>query len=147
MFEPMTTDPILVDLTAGIVGAFLANNPVPVADLPKVIETVHASLSRLGAPQAAEPAPEVAKKPSPAEIKRSVKPGAIVSFIDGKPYKLLKRHLTKNGLDPASYRARYGLPADYPMVAPNYGAQRSELAKASGLGVSGGRQSVQQAAE
>ncbi|GEP06839.1 MucR family transcriptional regulator [Methylobacterium oxalidis] len=146
MSETTTTDPVLVDLTVGIVSAFVANNPVPVADLPKVIEAVHTSLSRLGAPQAAETAPEVAK-PTPAEIKRSVKPDTLISFIDGKPYKLLKRHLKKNGLDPASYRARYGLPADYPMVAPSYAAQRSELAKASGLGVSGGRQPVPQAAE
>ena len=78
-------------------------------------------------------APEV-EKATPAEIKRSITPDALISFIDGKPYKTLKRHLTGHGLDPQSYRLRYGLPADYPMVATNYAAQRSELAKSLGLG-------------
>ena len=67
-------------------------------------------------------------------MKKSVTPDAIISLIDGKPYKSLKRHLTKQGLSPAQYREQYGLPRDYPMVAPNYAAKRSELAKQSGLG-------------
>ncbi len=67
-------------------------------------------------------------------VKRSITPDAIISLIDGKPYKSLKRHLTKQGLSPAEYRERYGLPRDYPMVAASYAAKRSELAKQSGLG-------------
>ena len=77
---------------------------------------------------------ENADKPTPAQIRKSVRPEGIVSFIDGKTYKTLKRHLTKHGLNPQSYRDRYGLPGDYPMVAPSYAAQRSALAKAIGLG-------------
>jgi predicted transcriptional regulator len=76
---------------------------------------------------------EVAK-PSAAEIRKSVKPAGIVSFIDGKVYRTLKRHLSKNGFTPESYRTAYGLPADYPMVAADYSAQRSSLAKEIGLG-------------
>ncbi|MGW8788651.1 MucR family transcriptional regulator [Heyndrickxia sporothermodurans] len=72
----------------------------------------------------------------------SERPNLIVSFIDGKTYKTLKRHLSANGLDPQSYRVRFGLPSDYPMVAPSYAAQRSALAKAIGLGVSGTRRSA-----
>jgi predicted transcriptional regulator len=74
------------------------------------------------------------EKPSPAQIRKSVRDDGIVSFIDGKTYKTLKRHLNSHGLDQHSYRARYGLPSDYPMVAPSYAATRSALAKAIGLG-------------
>ena len=87
---------------------------------------------------AAVPDVEV-EKPSPAQIRKSVRHDGIVSFIDGKTYKTLKRHLTSHGLDPRSYRDRYGLPADYPMVAPGYAERRSALAKAIGLGSAGGR--------
>ena len=83
-----------------------------------------------------------AEMPSAAQIRKSINPDGIVSFIDGKTYKTLKRHLTSRGLDPKSYRARYGLPADYPMVAPSYAAQRSALAKTIGLGVPGARRSA-----
>ncbi|TXN57906.1 MucR family transcriptional regulator, partial [Methylobacterium sp. WL18] len=76
-------------------------------------------------------------KPSAAQIRKSVQHDGIVSFIDGKTYKTLKRHLTANGLSPQSYRERYGLPTDYPMVAPSYAEQRSALAKAIGLGQPG----------
>ena len=77
------------------------------------------------------------EKPTPAQIRKSVQHDGIVSFIDGKTYKTLKQHLTANGLSPESYRERYGLPADYPMTAPGYAAQRSALAKAIGLGQAG----------
>jgi predicted transcriptional regulator len=85
------------------------------------------------------------EKPTPAQIRKSVRHDGIVSFIDGKTYKTLKRHLSANGLDPYSYRERYGLPADYPMIAPSYAEQRSAIAKAIGLGQPGaiaGRQAV-----
>src|SRR4051794_821763 len=84
-------------------------------------------------------------KPTPAESRRSVTPEALISFIDAKPYKTPKRHLTKYGLDPYSYRDCYGLPKDYPMVAANYAAQRSELAKNSGLGRLGAAQTSAEA--
>ena len=84
---------------------------------------------------AAEPETKV----SSAEIRKSIKPDGLVSFVDGKSYKTLKRHLTSHGLDPKSYRDRYGLPADYPMVAGEYAERRSALAKAIGLGVPGSR--------
>ncbi len=89
-----------------------------------------------GALKTDAPAGEV-QKLSAAQIRKSVRYDGIVSFIDGKTYKTLKRHLTKHGLDPQSYRDRYGLPADYPMVTASYSEQRSALAKAIGLGEPG----------
>lgn len=96
---------------------------------------VHAAVAGLsrGATEAAPIEAEI-EKPSAAQIRKSVTDDGIVSFIDGKTYKTLKRHLSTHGLDPRSYRERYGLPADYPMVAPSYAAQRSALAKQIGLG-------------
>jgi predicted transcriptional regulator len=82
---------------------------------------------------AASPEAEI-EKPTAAQIRKSVMPEGIISFIDGKPYKTLKRHLKTHGLDPYSYRQRYGLPAEYPMVAAEYAKQRSDLAKSIGLG-------------
>ena len=116
---------------AEIVSAYVSNNSVRADDLPELIASVHAALTRLG--KTAEPAAGI-EKPTPAQIKKSVTPDALISFIDGKPYKTLKRHLTGHGLDPYSYRQRYGLSADYPMVAASYTAKRSELAKSFGLG-------------
>lgn len=123
-----------IDLASDIVSAYVSNNSIPPSELPSLIQGVHAALTRL-ASGAAEPAPEeIHEKASPAQIRKSVTPGGIVSFLDGKTYKTLKRHLTGHGLDPHSYRQRYGLPAEYPMVAPDYAAQRSALAKSIGLG-------------
>jgi predicted transcriptional regulator len=93
---------------------------------------VHAALGNLGQP-AALSEPEV-ERPTAAQIRKSITRDALISFIDGKAYKPLKRHLTKHGLTPQAYCARYGLPNDYPMGAPRYAAQRYELAKAIGLG-------------
>lgn len=120
-------------LAAEIVSAYVSKNPVPVAELPTLIGRVHAAVGGL-ANGISQAKPEEIEKPSPAEIRKSVQPDGIVSFIDGKTYKTLKRHLSANGLDPRSYRERYGLPADYPMVAPEYAERRSALAKAIGLG-------------
>ncbi|MGY2048885.1 MucR family transcriptional regulator [Methylobacterium sp. JK268] len=117
-------------LTASIVAAYVANNPVPSAALPELIASVHASLAKLGAPQ--EPVAEPLVPPVP--IKKTVTPDHIISLEDGKPYKSLKRHLSGRGLTPEQYRTKWGLPVDYPMVAANYAAQRSELAKSIGLG-------------
>jgi predicted transcriptional regulator len=126
-------------LAGDIVAAYVSNNSVPVSELPNLIQSVHSAISGLASgslPGAATPAAEV-EKPTSAQIRKSVRPDGIVSFIDGKTYKTLKRHLTSYGLDPRSYRDRYGLPADYPMVAPSYAEQRSALAKAIGLGQPG----------
>ena len=129
----------LIEMAADVVSAYVANNSVRTADLPELITSVHAALGSLGKPSgSAEPQVE---KLTPAQIKKSVTPDAIISFIDGKPYKTLKRHLSTHGLDPYSYRQRYGLPNDYPMVAAAYAAQRSELAKSIGLGRPGPRAS------
>ncbi|TXM60966.1 MucR family transcriptional regulator [Methylobacterium sp. WL120] len=120
------------ELTADLVSAFVSNNNVPVAELPALIASVHAALAALGNEAPAEPAgPE---KPTPAQIRKSITPDALISFEDGKSYKTLKRHLTLRGLTPEGYRAKYGLPADYPMTTANYSAQRSALAHALGLG-------------
>lgn len=129
----------LTELAGDIVAAYVSNNSVPVAELPNLIRNVHDAIRELtsgGTPSAATSAPE-ADKPSTAQIRKSVRPDGLVSFIDGKTYKTLKRHLTSHGLDPRTYRDRYGLAADYPMVAPAYAEKRSALAKAIGLGQPG----------
>ncbi len=120
-----------IELAADIVSAFVSNNAVQVADLPTLIGNVHAALQNVGNPAPAQ----TADRPTPAvPVKKSITPDAIISLIDGKPYKSLKRSLRRHGLTPDQYRERYGLPRDYPMVAPSYAAKRSELAKSSGLG-------------
>jgi predicted transcriptional regulator len=117
-------------ITADIVSSYVANNSVHRADLPNVIASVHAALQGLAAPKHAEPA----KPEPPVSIRKSVTPDFLISLEDGKKYKTLKRHLGKLGLTAEEYRAKWGLSADYPMVAPNYAAKRSELARSSGLG-------------
>jgi predicted transcriptional regulator len=120
-----------IDLAADIVSAFVSNNSVPASELPALIASIHGALQNVANPVQAK----AEEKPTPAvPVKKSVTPDAIISLIDGKPYKSLKRHLTGNGLTPEQYRERFGLPRDYPMVAPAYAQKRSELAKASGLG-------------
>ncbi|MDP4023891.1 MucR family transcriptional regulator [Methylobacterium sp. NEAU 140] len=130
--------PDIIEFTGDIVAAYVSNNPVPVSELPALITRVHAAISGLGmGGVGAAPAEAEVEKPTPAQIRRSVQPDGIVSFLDGRAYKTLKRHLTSQGLTPDGYRARYGLPADYPMVAPAYSQARSNLAKAIGLGQPG----------
>lgn len=124
----------VIEITAGVVSAYVASNSVPTSQLPSMLGEVYSALRGLFEPERAAPEP-VSEQPTSAQIRKSVTPDALISFIDGKPYKTLKRHLTGHGLDPLSYRTRYGLPKDYPMVAPNYAARRSELAKAIGLGL------------
>lgn len=122
----------LIELTADVVSAYVSNNPVPVVDLPALIGQVHAALKgTAGGVSAADPE---ALKPA-VPIKRSVMADYIICLEDGKKFKSLKRHLsTHYGLMPDEYRAKWGLPRDYPMVAPNYAAARSALAKTMGLG-------------
>ncbi|HEU4959492.1 MAG TPA: MucR family transcriptional regulator [Sphingomonas sp.] len=121
----------LVTLTADIVAAHVSNNSVAVSDLPLIIQNVHGALASLGRP-AQEP--EVPQEPA-VSIRSSVKPDYIVCLEDGKKLKMLKRHLmTHYQMTPEEYRAKWKLPADYPMVAPNYAEQRRSLAKKIGLG-------------
>lgn len=125
---------------ADIVCAYVSNNHVAPADLPALIANVHAALGALSAGGAAQRVSDVpVEKVTAAQVRKSVTPDALISFIDGKPYKTLKRHLTKFGFSPATYRERYGLPADYPMVAPSYSETRSSLARTLGLGQRNGR--------
>jgi predicted transcriptional regulator len=120
----------LLALTVDIVSSHVANNTVPVAEIAPLIEQVYQALVRVGS---GEP---VVEKPKPAvTVRRSVTPNYIVCLEDGKRLKMLKRHLkTRYDLTPDEYREKWGLPSDYPMVAPNYAAQRRELAKQIGLG-------------
>ena len=125
-------------LTAQVIAAYVASNKISPSDLPNVIASVHTAISRAGRNEP-EIAPEEDLTKSKADIKKSMTPDALISFIDGKPYRTLKRHLSTNGLTPAEYRERYGLKADYPMVAPSYAASRSEMAKRIGLGRKAGQ--------
>jgi predicted transcriptional regulator len=121
-----------IDLAADIVSAYVANNSVPTAELPSLIASVHASLAFLA--NGAKQEPEQPLVPA-VPVKKSVQPDFIVCLEDGKKFKSLKRHLrTAYDMTPDQYRAKWGLPHDYPMVAPNYAAARSELAKNMGLG-------------
>jgi predicted transcriptional regulator len=121
----------LITLTSDIVAAHVSNNDVAVADLPSLITNVYAALANLGETPVVEEA-----KPQPAvAIRNSVKPEYIVCLEDGKKLKMLKRYLRTNyNMSPEEYRARWGLAADYPMVAPNYAEKRRDLAKKIGLG-------------
>jgi predicted transcriptional regulator len=124
-------DETLVTLTADIVAAHVSNNSVAVSDLPTLIQNVHGALTGLGRAVAE---PEVKQEPA-VSIRASVKPDYIVCLEDGKKLKMLKRHLmTHYQMTPEQYRAKWNLPADYPMVAPNYAEQRRSLAKKIGLG-------------
>ncbi|MCS6985919.1 MAG: MucR family transcriptional regulator [Sphingomonadaceae bacterium] len=121
----------LLALTSDIVSSHVANNNVAVGEVPQLIESVYRTLAGL-----ANPAAKAEARPEPAvPIKQSVKPDYIICLEDGKKLKTLKRHLmTAYGMTPEQYRAKWGLPPDYPMVAPNYAEQRRKLAKAIGLG-------------
>jgi predicted transcriptional regulator len=129
--ENEQNDDLLITLTADIVAAHVGNNSVAVNDLPLLIQNVHGALAGIsgsGAAAEAKPEPKV-------PIRSSIKPDFIVCLEDGKKLKMLKRHLmTHYQMTPDQYRQKWGLPADYPMVAPNYAEQRRTLAKAIGLG-------------
>jgi len=121
----------LLEHTTEIVSSHVANNPVPVSDLPELIRQVYTTLASVGADSAPR-----AEKPQPAvPIKKSITPDYLICLEDGKKLKMLKRHLkTAYDMSPEDYREKWFLPHDYPMVAPNYAAQRSSLAKKIGLG-------------
>ena len=125
----------LVELSASVVGAYVSHNALSASDLPKLIAQVHQALIALGGPAPAEAAPEL--KPA-VPVKKSITPDYLICLEDGKKFKSLKRHLrTKYNMSPEEYRAKWGLPKDYPMVAPNYAKARSDLAKQMGLGQGG----------
>lgn len=125
-----------IEMASDIVVAYVAHNHVATSDLPALIGKVHAALLAL-AEGGAAPAEEATPAISAVQIRKSVQHDRLISFIDGRAYKTLKRHLTANGLTPDAYRARFGLPSDYPMVAAAYSERRSSLAKAHGLGSQG----------
>lgn len=122
----------LVTLVTRIVTAYVSHNHVQAAELPVLLSDVHAGLLRLGS-GSAEPSDERPRLTA-AEVRRSIRPEGLVSFEDGKVYKTLRRHLTVRGLTPETYRAKWGLPPDYPMTASAYSAARSRLALDLGFG-------------
>jgi len=127
-----TIQPATIELATRIVASYVGANPLPAAELPQLIADVHSALMRCT--QGSPPAERDEPKPAVA-VKKSVMPDYIVCLEDGKKFKSLKRHLrTHYNLTPEEYREKWGLPHDYPMVAPNYARARSELAKKSGLG-------------
>lgn len=131
MSETSAQDELLVTLTADIVAAHVSNNSVAVSDLALLIQNVHGALSGLGGET---PTPQVKQEPA-VSVRASIKPDYLVCLEDGKKLKMLKRHLmTHYQMTPDDYRAKWGLPADYPMVAPSYAEQRRSLAKKIGLG-------------
>jgi predicted transcriptional regulator len=122
-----------IELAAEIVAAFVSNNPLPKGELPSLIQAVHMAVVSLAEGlETAEPQIE-AKEPA-VPIRKSITPEFLICLDDGKRFKSLRRHLAGLGLTPEQYREKWTLPSDYPMVAPNYAAQRSALAKQIGLG-------------
>ena len=134
----------LLRMTADVVAAYVSNNTLPTTQLAEVINAVYGSLKSLEG-QSAEPPPEPLKPAVP--VRKSVTPDFLVCLEDGKKLKMLKRHLRSTyNMTPDEYRTKWSLPADYPMVAPNYAEQRSEFAKKIGLGRGAGRQSGRRSA-
>jgi predicted transcriptional regulator len=123
----------LIELSAQIVAAYVSHNALTAGDLPNLIADVHTALKNIGEPATVV---EIAEPQKPAvSIRKSITPDFLVCLEDGKPFKSLKRHLrTTYDMSPADYREKWNLPGDYPMVAPNYSATRSALAKSNGLG-------------
>jgi predicted transcriptional regulator len=129
----------IIEMTADIVSAYVGNNAVTAGDLPALIQSVHRALA--GATADAEPVEAAPKEPA-VSVRKSITADFLICLEDGRKFKSLKRHLrTKYNMSPEEYRAKWGLPKDYPMVAPNYAKARSDLAKQMGLG-QGGRQAA-----
>ena len=129
-----TTNERLITCTADLAAAYVAHNHLSAAELPTLLTTLHGALCGLSGTLAAY---GPVTKPTPAQIRASIQPDAIISFEDGRPYKMFRRHLRTLGLTPEAYRAKWGLPADYPLVPAAYSVRRSEISKAIGLGVPG----------
>jgi predicted transcriptional regulator len=127
-----------LEMAAEVVAAFVSNNPLPKGELPALIQTLHDALTRLSV-GVEDAAPKEEPKQPAVSIRKSITPDYLICLEDGKKFKSLKRHLGTLGLTPNQYRAKWNLPADYPVVAPNYAATRSALAKAIGLGQMGAK--------
>ena len=130
----------LRELVAEVAAAYFSNSNVNPNDIPQVIAQIASSLAAISDGSVAEEATEsapAAPKLTPGQIRKSIAPSALISFEDGRPYKTLRRHLTVKGLTPEAYREKWGLPRDYPLVAADYSASRSQLAKNLGLGRKG----------
>jgi predicted transcriptional regulator len=133
----------VIEMAADIVSAYVGNNTVSVNELPNLIKNIHDTLKGISKGVTAE---AVAPQTPAVPVRRSITPEFLICLEDGRKFKSLKRHLqTKYGMSPEDYRAKWGLPKDYPMVAPNYAASRSALAKQMGLG-QGGRRAAKPAA-
>lgn len=130
------TEAMLIQMTSSVVSAYVSNNPVQASDLPSLIERVHTTMRDLSQPLIED---EPVKLEPAVSVRKSITPDYLICLEDGKRFKSLKRHLrSKYDMSPEEYREKWGLPMDYPMVAPNYAKQRSELAKKMGLGQSRG---------
>jgi len=125
--------PDSVELAAEVVAAYVANNPVPRSELPALIQAMKSAIDGLGKGLEG-PQPQVEAKPPAVPVRKSITSDYLICLEDGKKFKSLRRHLGLLGLTPEQYRAKWNLPSDYPMVAPNYAARRSALAKKIGLG-------------
>ena len=123
---------VLAEMTTEVVAAYVAHTRVQPGDIPGLITFVHAAFDRLS--RASEPEATVTKPTLRVSIRKTITDTHLINLEDGKAYKSLKRHLTRHGLTPEAYRAKWDLPSDYPMVSPAYARQRSELAKGMGLG-------------
>lgn len=133
MDENATPKPNYVAMAADIVSAYVSHNSIPTSELPDLISKVHTSLAQIHGPRAAEPADD--RIEPKVSVRKSITPDYLICLLDGKKFKSLKRHLrTAYEMSPEDYRKMFGLPADYPMVAPNYAEARSKLAKQMGLG-------------
>ena len=124
---------VTLGMAAEVVAAFVSNNPLPKSELPALIQTIHNALTRLSV-GVENAAPKEEPKQPAVSIRKSITPDYLICLEDGKKFKSLKRHLAAHGLTPEQYRAKWKLPSGYPVVAPNYTAQRSAMAKAIGLG-------------
>jgi predicted transcriptional regulator len=122
-----------VELAAEIVAAFVSYNPVPKGELPALLQAVHAAVARVAVGPESAP-PQIEAKAPAVPIRKSITPDFLICLEDGKRFKTMRRHLAGLGVTPAQYREKWNLPSDYPMVAPNYAALRSTMAKKIGLG-------------
>lgn len=135
MENEITADRDLLDMTADIVAAYVTNNKIGADALPGLITSIHAALGSTGSEvvEAVEPV----QKMTAAQARKLITPAGIISLIDNRPFRSMKRHITTHGYTPQTYREAFGLPDDFPMVHPDYSAARSNLAKAMGLGAGG----------
>jgi predicted transcriptional regulator len=130
---PSMAASVPIELAAEIVAAFVSNNPLPKSDLPALIHAMHEAVASLST-EAKSALPQIEAKEPAVPIRKSITPDFLICLEDGKRFKSLRRHLGTLGLTPHQYREKWKLPSDYPMVAPNYAAQRSAMAKKIGLG-------------